>query len=84
MARSFGGMGRETTVVWFTVSRSDRSHPELALDCEALQRPTISIGFSMSGLVRLLVIMDPIERIKPAKDSTLAMLIAAQQRAKKK
>jgi len=34
----------------------------------------------MSGLVRLLVIMDPIERIKPAKDSTLAMLICAQQR----
>ncbi len=34
----------------------------------------------MSGAVRLLVIMDPIERIKPAKDSTLAMLIAAQGR----
>jgi glutathione synthase len=34
----------------------------------------------MSGAVRLLVIMDPIEGIKPAKDSTLAMLIAAQQR----
>jgi len=34
----------------------------------------------MSGAVRLLVIMDPIERIKPAKDSTLAMLLAAQQR----
>ena len=34
----------------------------------------------MSGDVRLLVIMDPIEGIKPAKDSTLAMLLAAQAR----
>ena len=34
----------------------------------------------MSGALRLLVIMDPIEGIKPAKDSTLAMLIAAQAR----
>lgn len=29
---------------------------------------------------RLLVVMDPIESIKPAKDTTLAMLLAAQQR----
>jgi glutathione synthase len=35
----------------------------------------------MSGDVRLLVIMDPIESIKPAKDSTLAMLLAAQARS---
>ena len=34
----------------------------------------------MSDDVRLLVIMDPIESIKPAKDSTLAMLLAAQSR----
>jgi glutathione synthase len=30
--------------------------------------------------VRLVVVMDPIEAIKPAKDSTLAMLLAAQAR----
>jgi glutathione synthase len=34
----------------------------------------------MPGDVRLLVIMDPIAGIKPAKDSTLAMLLAAQAR----
>jgi glutathione synthase len=34
----------------------------------------------MSSRVRLVVIMDPIEAIKPAKDSTLAILIAAQAR----
>ena len=34
----------------------------------------------MSSLVRLVVVMDPIEAIKPAKDSTLAMLLAAQAR----
>jgi glutathione synthase len=35
---------------------------------------------SMSSPVRLVVVMDPIEEIKPAKDSTLAMLLAAQAR----
>jgi glutathione synthase len=30
--------------------------------------------------IRLLVVMDPIATIKPAKDTTLAMLLAAQQR----
>ena len=35
---------------------------------------------SMSSRVRLVVIMDPIEEIKPAKDSTLAILLAAQAR----
>jgi glutathione synthase len=35
---------------------------------------------SMSSPVRLVVIMDPIEAIKPAKDSTLAILLAAQAR----
>jgi glutathione synthase len=30
--------------------------------------------------IRLLVVMDPIASIKPAKDTTLAMLLAAQQR----
>ena len=30
--------------------------------------------------IRLLVVMDPIDAIKPAKDTTLAMLLAAQQR----
>jgi glutathione synthase len=35
---------------------------------------------SMSSPVRLVVVMDPIEAIKPAKDSTLAMLLAAQAR----
>ncbi|MFI4891327.1 MAG: glutathione synthase [Steroidobacterales bacterium] len=34
----------------------------------------------MPALPRLLVVMDPIEAIKPAKDSTLAMLLAAQRR----
>jgi glutathione synthase len=34
----------------------------------------------MSAVPRLLVVMDPIEAIKPAKDSTLAMLLAAQRR----
>lgn len=34
----------------------------------------------MSALPRLLVVMDPIEGINPAKDSTLAMLLAAQSR----
>jgi len=35
---------------------------------------------SASPRVRLVVIMDPIEAIKPAKDSTLAILLAAQAR----
>jgi glutathione synthase len=35
---------------------------------------------SMSSRVRLVVIMDPIGAIKPAKDSTLAILLAAQAR----
>jgi glutathione synthase len=34
----------------------------------------------MSAEIRLLVVMDPIEDIKPAKDSTLAMLLAARKR----
>ena len=34
----------------------------------------------MTSRVRLVVVMDPIEAIKPAKDSTLAILIAAQAR----
>ena len=35
---------------------------------------------SMSPRVRLLVVMDPIAAIRPAKDSTLAILVAAQAR----
>jgi glutathione synthase len=34
----------------------------------------------MSSRIRLVVVMDPIENIKPAKDSTLAILVAAQAR----
>jgi glutathione synthase len=34
----------------------------------------------MSSRVRLVVVMDPIDGIKPAKDSTLAILLAAQAR----
>src|SRR6202049_2456504 len=34
----------------------------------------------MSSRVRLVVVMDPIDAIKPAKDSTLAILLAAQAR----
>ncbi len=34
----------------------------------------------MPSQVRLVVVMDPIEAIKPAKDSTLAILLAAQAR----
>ncbi len=33
---------------------------------------------SMSGAIRLVVVMDPIEAINPGKDSTLAILLAAQ------
>ncbi|MBB6094791.1 glutathione synthase [Povalibacter uvarum] len=33
-----------------------------------------------SPAIRLLVVMDPIDSIKPAKDTTLAMLLAAQKR----
>ncbi len=33
-----------------------------------------------SSAIRLLVVMDPIDSIKPAKDTTLAMLLAAQKR----
>jgi glutathione synthase len=35
---------------------------------------------SLSPRARLVVVMDPIEAIKPAKDSTLAILLAAQAR----
>jgi glutathione synthase len=35
---------------------------------------------SISSRTRLVVVMDPIDSIKPAKDSTLAMLLAAQAR----
>ena len=35
---------------------------------------------NMPSRVRLVVVMDPIEAIKPAKDSTLAILLAAQAR----
>jgi glutathione synthase len=34
----------------------------------------------MSATVRVLVVMDPIGAIKPAKDTTLAMMLAAQRR----
>jgi glutathione synthase len=34
----------------------------------------------MTSRVRLVVVMDPIEAVKPAKDSTLAILLAAQDR----
>ena len=34
-----------------------------------------------SGQVRLAVVMDPIRAIKPAKDTTLSMLLAAQRRS---
>lgn len=35
---------------------------------------------STKGRIRIAVVMDPIDSIKPAKDSTLAMMLAAQQR----
>src|SRR5271169_6448830 len=35
---------------------------------------------SMSSRVRLVVVMDPIGAIKPAKDTTLGLLLAAQAR----
>src|SRR5919112_2777469 len=35
---------------------------------------------SKSRPLRALVVMDPIDEIKPAKDTTLAMLLAAQKR----
>ncbi len=37
-------------------------------------------GMNSEARVRLVVVMDPIESIKPAKDSTLAILLAAQER----
>jgi len=40
----------------------------------------ISIAGDAPSSVRLAVVMDPIESIKPAKDTTLAMLLAAQAR----
>jgi len=37
-------------------------------------------GLRMSAAIRLAILMDPIAAIKPAKDSSLAMLLAAQAR----
>ena len=40
----------------------------------------LRIRLMPSHPIRLLVVMDPIDSIKPAKDTTLAMLLAAQKR----
>lgn len=37
------------------------------------------MGISMQSKPRLIIIMDPVEKINPLKDSTLAMLLAAQE-----
>ena len=34
----------------------------------------------MNSIMRIIVVMDPIASIKPAKDTTLAMMLAAQER----
>src|SRR5271155_2010517 len=78
MGSTFRGKLRQTTVAWFTVSEEGRVHARSigsALDCIAAKQ-----GMRMSSRVRLVVVMDPIESIKPAKDSTLAILLAAQAR----
>jgi glutathione synthase len=36
---------------------------------------------TLAGKLRIAVVMDPIEHIKPAKDTTLAMMLAAQRRS---
>jgi glutathione synthase len=43
-------------------------------------KPTPPHAANLSDPIRLVVVMDPISEIKPAKDTTLAMLLAAQQR----
>jgi glutathione synthase len=40
----------------------------------------IMAGTARKGALRIGVVMDPIDHIKPAKDSTLAMMLAAQAR----
>src|SRR5277367_2572670 len=78
MGSTFRGKLRQTTVAWFTVfGREPRPASSIgsALDCIAAKQ-----GMRMSSRVRLVVVMDPIESIKPAKDSTLAILLAAQAR----
>jgi glutathione synthase len=42
--------------------------------------PSNASSGNVNKTVRLVVVMDPISDIKPAKDTTLAMLLAAQQR----
>src|SRR5882672_11449340 len=54
--------------------------PSHTLDCRLPPILEPSKGPSMPIRVRLVVVMDPIEAIKPAKDSTLAILLAAQAR----
>src|SRR5688500_15360029 len=41
---------------------------------------TATTSGNVNKTVRLVVVMDPISDIKPAKDTTLAMLLAAQSR----
>jgi glutathione synthase len=43
-------------------------------------RRTVTRGIRMKAAPRIVVVMDPIGSIKPAKDTTLAMMLAAQQR----
>src|SRR5690606_9264923 len=45
-----------------------------------LPAPSARRSSIMTSQPRVLVVMDPIETIKPAKDTTLAMMLAAQQR----
>ena len=63
---------------------TQRSHREFRVMCTldfpgempmSATRPS-----TVSQPVRVVVVMDPISEIKPAKDTTLAMLLAAQQR----
>ena len=74
-------VGHTTADMQFTVFRCGRDWPPAWRKLLRRGRPSVPRRrLSMASQVRLRVVMDPIERIKPAKDSTLAMLFAAQER----
>src|SRR5687768_12843767 len=55
--------------------------PTFPLELQAILMATTSMSSdNVNKTVRLVVVMDPISDIKPAKDTTLAMLLAAQSR----
>src|SRR5208337_5642093 len=84
MRSTFRANAAQTTVAWFTVFSRGLLRSSAASACARLRRwdtgPKDPRGMSMSGAVRLVVVMDPIEAIHPEKDSTLAILLAAQSK----